>query len=298
MALLLSIAAYACLLCFVLGCVRRVRQYASTPKHLRWELYPVPHQPWQQARHGGSYFEQSEWWRNPRRKNRIGELRVMLEEVVTLKSVRLANRNLWWRSQLFHLGLYCLVTAFVLTLLSDVTGATPRSGPVAWFGRLGLLLMFIGSCALLWKRMRDPELLNSTHSSDFIQLGLVVLGTALMLTGSLSASAPSALVLIHALATGEHISMPFTFALGVLIALAVVAYIPYSRMAHFIAKYFAYHQVRWDDEPLQGPKLKSVFAQNLRYSPTWSAPHILGDGKRTWSEISRENPASLPGAGK
>ena len=40
MTLIVYIAIYAGLLIFLIGCVRRVWQYASTPVHLRWELYP------------------------------------------------------------------------------------------------------------------------------------------------------------------------------------------------------------------------------------------------------------------
>ena len=40
----------------------------------------------------------------------------------------------------------------------------------------------------------------------------------------------------------------------VLLAL-LVAYIPTTHMSHFIAKYFAYHSIRWDDEPNLLPEL-------------------------------------------
>jgi len=146
--------------------------------------------------------------------------------------------------------------------------------------------------------MRDPDLLNSTHSADFVQLGAIALSAALTLTGSMSASVPSATVLVQALATGGHIQVPFALALGILIAFALLAYIPYSQMAHFIGKYFAYHHVRWDDKPLRGSNLEKRFAKNFELSPTWSAPHIQGDGKRTWAEVALANPASSPGERK
>ena len=49
MTALLYISLYASVACFVFGCLRRVRQYASLPLHLRWELYPVPHEPPERA---------------------------------------------------------------------------------------------------------------------------------------------------------------------------------------------------------------------------------------------------------
>jgi len=266
---------------------------------LRWELYPVPHEPAERSSHGGSYFEESEWWNHTRAKNRLGAVRAMVEEITTLRTVRLANRDLWCRSQVFHLGIYCSVLAILILSASALLGvAALHLGAVAWFGRVGLVLMIAGSCALLWKRMRDPDLLNSTHSADFVQLGAIALSAALTLTGSMSASVPSATVLVQALATGGHIQVPFALALGILIAFALLAYIPYSQMAHFIGKYFAYHHVRWDDKPLRGSNLEKRFAKNFELSPTWSAPHILGDGKRTWAEVALANPASIPGERK
>ena len=54
-------AVYAGLRIFLLGCVRRIMQYARTPIHLRWELYPVPHEEAGRAAHGDSYFEETAW---------------------------------------------------------------------------------------------------------------------------------------------------------------------------------------------------------------------------------------------
>jgi hypothetical protein len=55
-------------------------------------------------------------------------------------------------------------------------------------------------------------------------------------------------------------------------------------MAHFVAKYFAYHKVRWDDH-----KDPAVAAQ-LLYTPHWSAPHVGADGKKTWADVAMANP--------
>ena len=40
--------------------------------HVRWELYPVPHEA-QKAHYGGSYLEESEWWKKPREVSLLGE---------------------------------------------------------------------------------------------------------------------------------------------------------------------------------------------------------------------------------
>jgi len=55
-----------------------------------------------------------------------------------------------------------------------------------------------------------------------------------------------------------------------------------THMSHFIAKYFTYHSVRWDDKP------NVNLAAYLAYRPAWSATHV-GAGK-TWAEIATANP--------
>ena len=48
-------------------------------------------------------------------------------------------------------------------------------------------------------------------------------------------------------------------------------------MSHFIAKYFTYHSVRWDDEPMRRSDRRArAMAEYLTYRPTWTAPHIRG----------------------
>src|SRR5512142_2835828 len=111
MTALLLIATYCALVTFATGCLRRARQYAKLPVHLRWELYPVPHETSPRAAHGGSYFEESEWWTKPRRVNRTGELAVMAREILLLETVRKAKPSLWWRSQIFHSGVFLVIMA-------------------------------------------------------------------------------------------------------------------------------------------------------------------------------------------
>jgi hypothetical protein len=68
-------------------------------------------------------------------------------------------------------------------------------------------------------------------------------------------------------------------------------------MAHFIAKYFTYHSVRWSDKPnWKDSKLEAKMAECLTYRPTWSASHIAGDGTKTWVDIATSNPTQ--GGGK
>ena len=65
------------------------------------------------------------------------------------------------------------------------------------------------------------------------------------------------------------------FGVGVALSSVLAAYIPFTHMSHFIAKYFTYHDVRWDDRPnVRGGSIESTVAEYLTYRPTWSAAHV------------------------
>jgi hypothetical protein len=58
-------------------------------------------------------------------------------------------------------------------------------------------------------------------------------------------------------------------------------------MSHFVGKYFAYHSVRWNDEPnLKGGKQEGPIVANLMQKVTWAAPHIQSDGEKNWVEVA------------
>ena len=68
-----------------------------------------------------------------------------------------------------------------------------------------------------------------------------------------------------------------------------MAYIPLTHMSHFVGKYFAYHAIRWNDTPnlrggMQEAKIHKLLAQPIN----WAAPHIRGDGKKTWVDAATE----------
>ena len=76
---------------------------------------------------------------------------------------------------------------------------------------------------------------------------------------------------------------------GVLLIL-LLAYIPMTHMSHFIGKYFAYHAIRWDDEPnVRDAKREKQIQELLGQKVTWSAPHIQGGGTKDWVQLATES---------
>jgi nitrate reductase gamma subunit len=298
MTLLVSIAIYAGLGFFAVGCLRRVLQYSRVPVHLRWELYPVPGEGGRRASYGGSYFEQSEWWTRPRKKHLFGELVVMFQEIFLLHIIWKHNRRLWWRSYPFHMGLYLLVAACALAVLGVLGVLTnPQAALAAWAflearvcAWAGLVLTLIGSLGLALLRATDKDLRLYTVPSDMLNLAGFALAALLILAGSLGGSmTPFGITVTSLLLLPSSLHLPVLVSLGIIVGAAMVGYIPYTHMAHFIAKYFTYHAVRWDDAA-KNKAIEAGMAKNLAYRPTWSAAHIGADGRRSWAEIATTNP--------
>ena len=97
-AMLISVA----LVVFFAGNAIRVVKTLRTPAHLRWELYPIPKGPRERQRYGGSYFEDSDWWTNPRDTGHKSEATFVLPEVFLLRGVWENFRALWLWSWLLH----------------------------------------------------------------------------------------------------------------------------------------------------------------------------------------------------
>ncbi len=294
---------YAAAAVFALACLARILMYARAPLHLRWELYPVPHEDAARVTHGGSRFEEVDWWTKPARFNLAGEVRFMVPEMLFLKGLHECNPKLWYRSFPFHLGLYLLAgTAILLVFGAAALLLVPGSGLTAAIravypvtGAAGLALTFVGAAALLLHRMTDPTLHSYTTAGDvfnlvFFMITAGALGCACL---GVSSSPPDMLSLARGMLTLDAgLDIPGFLGVGLVLAGLLVAYIPLTHMSHFIAKYFTYHAVRWDVRPnRKGGKLESRVAEYLTYRPTWSAAHIGADGKKSWAQIAAANPA-------
>lgn len=304
MTITVYLAMYSGLAIFLAGCIWRVRQYAQTPLHLRWELYPVPHEGPYRAAYGGSYFEAQEWWGAPRVNHRVHEWRVMAAEILLLKSLREFNRQLWLPSFLFHFGLYLAIAAAVLGVFAGISGlfaipvnaaaASALNALITVVGFAAAVLVVIGACWLLVRRIADPALRNSTRPADLFHLSLFIatsalVGGGLLMRGPGAASLPQFARGAFRFDRGMQVSP--LFGAGMILASALTAYIPFTHMAHFIAKYFAWHSVRWDDRRNErGSQVEAKVAANLGFKPTWSAEHVGADGERTWAEVASANP--------
>jgi nitrate reductase gamma subunit len=303
---LLYVVIYISALVFLIACVVRAVYYARLPLHLRWELYPVPHEEPERAKHRGSCFESTDWWKKPTLFNLVGELKSMLPEMLFQKGLWEFNRRMWLLSFPFHFGLYLIIGSTALLMATALlTLLTPQfvSGSnglilhyvyaVGWLA--GAALTVAGALALLVRRLTDEELKTYTVPADILNLLFFILTLGCLFSGYLlqRQGAPGALGLARGvLSFDTTLVVPPLLALGLALGALLAAYIPLTHMSHFIAKYFTYHAVRWDDRPSRrGGALERRVAEYLTYRPSWAAPHIGADGVRTWADIAMANPA-------
>jgi nitrate reductase gamma subunit len=274
---ILIVVSYLLLATFLVAFVFRAVRIARLPVHLRWELAPVPHEKGK-SQYGGSYFEEYEWWTKPRAKSIVNELSYMVQEIVLLKSVWEHNRRLWWFSFPFHFGMYLLITAALLLILNAVLELVGSGWPALHTAALplaaaGFALGIIGAIGLLVKRLTDPQLKPFTTPASLFNLALLLAvfasgGYALLTVGDFAAGSSG---FVRALLTVDMFVLPF------------------SQMMHFVAKYFTYHQVRWDDTPLSADSRMERKVLDLLGQPvTWSGSHLNTDGKKNWVDIATE----------
>ncbi|MGD2218327.1 MAG: respiratory nitrate reductase subunit gamma, partial [Gemmatimonadales bacterium] len=257
---ILIVISWLLLAIFVVAFVLRTLRIARLPMHLRWELAPVPHEKGR-SHYGGSYLEQFEWWTKPRQKDLFSEASFMFQEIVFLKSVWENNRRLWWFSFPFHIGMYVLIAAGALLLLGgalELAGVQTASlgdwrGGITLLAGAGFALGGIGALGLLASRFADRRLREFTPPAALFNLLLLL---AVFATGAYAVAlsqdfAARVSSFAGALLTADmSIELPGILTVHLLLALLFLGYLPFSRMMHFVAKYFTYHEVRWDDEPL------------------------------------------------
>ncbi|MGB3905507.1 MAG: respiratory nitrate reductase subunit gamma [Anaerolineae bacterium] len=294
---IVQVFAYVAAAVFLLGMARRGLRYARTPMHLRWELYPVPHEKGKD----GSYFEELDWWEKPRHSSPIGELKVMLPEILLLVGLWEHNRKLWFASFPFHVGIYITILFLVLLLGSGIAQAagapvTADSNAAALHyativvGVVGIVSTGLGALGLLVMRLTDPGLRLYAVPADFFNLGLILAMALLALVSwaAIDQSFTQAREYAQGLVSFEQPAdtSPLIVAQSLILTVFLI-YLPFTHMTHFLGKFFTYHLVRWDDTPnVRGSDYERLIADLLQRPVSWSAPHVQSG--KSWAEVATE----------
>lgn len=292
----------------VLSCVKIKSYLDASPLHVRWELYPVPHEG-KKSSYGGSFMEHTEWWRGHRHVEHLYDVLGIFKEVLLLEATFKHNNKLWFRTYPFHFGLYMLMGGtiiLVITVLCGLLGASEiwnakaaMGGVVTFIHNVINAIVLIGAfgivgggIALICRRRSDPGLRVYTSNEHYLNIGAFVLFG--LLTLAAWAVNPDYAVLaatfIHNLMTAEFTDLgSVTFILSMLCGFFVLLWIPLSNMQHLLLKYFMYHDIRWGDTPTnESVKNQAIIPELLKKNVTWSAPHIAGeDGQpKSWLDVA------------
>ncbi|MFO7892689.1 MAG: respiratory nitrate reductase subunit gamma [Longimicrobiales bacterium] len=289
--------AYGLLAVFVIAFIVRTVGLSRLPVHLRWELAPVPKEKGR-GRYGGSYLEEYEWWKKPREESLANELAYMGREILLLKALWEHNRALWWFSFPFHWGLYLLIGAAGVALLAallglaGIGGAGFLTGLIAILAVAGYALGLVGALGLLARRLTVQTMRAMTTRVAYLNLILLgaVFGTGLWAALTVAGYGQEILRLGGGLLTADAtMAVATPLAVHLVVTGLFLAYLPFSQMMHFVAKYFTYHEVRWDDEPLEvGGELEREVLKLMQQPVTWAGPHVNADGKKNWVDIATE----------
>jgi nitrate reductase gamma subunit len=267
----LTVITHAALLIFLIGIAIRIWRIAAMPIHVRWELYPIP-------------------------SGAAEKIFYMVSEVLRLEGVRKNNRSLWFWSWLFHVALYLMIGFACLALVASFS-ATVRGSIIVLISVASFVSYtfgIAGTCGLIVMRLADSRLRPMTSFGDLLNLALLL---AIFLTGFAHAMIqPSAADILVAQA-GNFLWInpapqlhPLAVAHLCLISL-FVSYMPLTRMAHMVLKYFTYHSVRWDDRAAgEMPGHLARMRKNLAYPVQWSAHHIQsGESRSSWADAVMTN---------
>ncbi len=270
--------------------------YAKMPLHGRWELYPVPKEAGERGHYGGSYYEELEWWKKPRKISHVGEIKEMLKEMIFIKNLFVNQKRQWWLSYSLHLGIYLvglwtilLLTGALLELSGTPVAASQQTSNSAFMvsfiyyatifsGLVGAALLTIGSGGLFIKRLVNNTFSRYTTPQEYLNLLFLC---AVSVSGLVVWAGDPAFnygrEVLKGLLTFSPIHAGTALTVHILLLGALLIYIPQTKMSHYVGKYFAFHKVLWENEPnIPNSKMEQKVKENLSYKPktSWSAPHI------------------------
>jgi nitrate reductase gamma subunit len=287
---------------FIVKTLSTFIKYSKLPRHLRWDLYPVPHQGPE-----GSKYQKVDFGLIKPHISLFHELKEMGQEMLFIKKAYLNNPKVWKGSFPLHAGLYLgMAWLFLLAVgammeLNGVSVTHDSRSVVAVMvsyatlvaGSVSFIAGLSGSLVLLWLRAFDEDMSFMSDAVSYLNLIVMIFlfGTGLAAWLFIDPSFQAArlhtadLLMFRPGAMKEPLMV-----LEILAFCSFLIYLPFSRMMHFVGKYFFYHNIMWDDEMMKrNSAMENDIAAYLQYKMTWAAPHIRKDG--SWVDQVSEKPS-------
>jgi nitrate reductase gamma subunit len=273
----------------------RVLKYARMPAHLRWELYPLPHD------EGKSYLEETDWSTKERNKDLLKDVLFIVKDYLTFFQYFKLNRAYWVVLYMWHVGFYLIVAfhglvaigAIAMIAGADISAESSNIGVLMLHyltlvvGVAGFGLGCLGSIGVMIKRLVDRDLNLFASLKNYFSY---IFYFFVFLSGLIAWAVydPTFAVyrdFYYGVFTFSTVHVdPALVAHAVLFAMFLF-YMPSTQAMHYATKFFAYFAVRWNDAPnLRGGKAEKKIEALLGQAVTWSAPHIQ-TGK-TWAEVA------------
>jgi nitrate reductase gamma subunit len=265
------------------------------PAHLRWELAPIPHKK-EKKESGSTHLEQYTYSEKKHPKSLVAIAIFMAEEIFLFKGVWKNNRTLWPFSLSMHAGIYLVVVSVVFHFINAMLLIT--GGPVVVLDVLraiaavvalaGYIIGTLGAIGLVLKRTLDVNLRNFSSFTAYFRLVLLAM---IFISGIIAWFYVGDFALMMSVFTRDlftlnsAITTNISLTVHLIISLLFVLYLPFTDMTHFITKYFTYHAVRWNDEPIDRKMAAGLNGLKAQTS-TWSAAHT--DYGKTWTQIATE----------
>ena len=307
-----QIATYISYLFVIIAYTYKVVKVARMPMHLRWELYPVPHEVGH--KYGGSYYEELDWWTKPRKTSRARDILSKLRDYFTFPGYFTRNKGYWIGLFPWHIGFYTIVLFHILSafgaLLMVTAGiqVSPESGnfagPALYYltiviAAASFILGTIGCLVLLVQRIFDRELRTYATPSHYFNylFFLAVFVSGLVAWLGFDPSLDHYRDYWTSVLTFKYMVPPAAEYLHIILFSLFLIYLPFTRSTHYITNLIAYFGVLWEDTPnIRGNIPQDKIREALARPVSWSAPHIQ-QGK-SWGEVATNLPEEMKGPAK
>jgi [DsrC]-trisulfide reductase subunit M len=200
----------------LLGTAWRFIRWLSLPTHLKWTLYPVP-------------------------EGIAGQLKYMVKEIFTFETLYKFNRRLWVGTFCMHMAMLGAVLFLILNLIGWTQGFPIRY--CLWFLAISVIYIF-------WLRINDGNLRILSTFEEYFNLAFLAVVAAAGLRAVAPQASSSSRSYFLGLLTFQPGGVPLTWdqLLAIFLGGLFLIYLPWSKMAHYISKYFTYHQINWQKE--------------------------------------------------
>jgi nitrate reductase gamma subunit len=300
MSKVLALLTYVAYVFIIVMYTRKTVRYVKMPLHLRWDLYPVMHE--SKREHGGSYYEDLEWWTKPRRRNLISSILFILKDNFYLGEYFHVNRGYWLFLLPWHFGFLLIITLHILCFfaaLAMVLGLSLSSESGTILGKAfyySILLTGVssfvvgsfGSIGMVVKRLSDRNLrayASPMHYFNYFFL-LAVFLSGLYAWHFADPTFSGYREFWKGLITFSPKDVELASAIHIALFALLLLYLPFTRSMHYITRFFAFLWVRWDDEPnLRESRIEKKLHKWLNQPVSWSASHVQS-GKR-WNDLDQ-----------